>query len=265
VGPKASRIAVEIREAGGSGGDVWILSPEDGISEQLTFDATGHDPTWTPDGDSVLVVSYVVDTSELYVTAADGSGLRRVVYRDSLRLSTPEWSGKADIIALSRVVPETSADIFFIDPETGAIAPAVVGPGAQWKPTFSPNGKYFAYENDQTVFVRSTALDGSEWNVSQGPGQDPQWAPGGDAVYFVRSGTLLRVPVESEGSFRRRGNPEVVYESSGPVLPFASYPDSDELLIGVSDVERAASSQITVRLVSNIISEIERLAPHENR
>jgi len=265
ISPDGSKIATEILDSGGTSGDVWILFPEDGFSEQLTFDDSGNEPTWTPDGDSLLVVRRVVDTSELEVLAADGSGMRRTVYKDSLRLMYPDWSGDANLIAVSRVSSQTNLDIWFVNPESGTAFPAVVETGAQTRARFSPNGKYFVFVSDQTIFVRTTSLDGGEWNVSQGPGRDPHWAPDGRSIYFVRSGSLIRVPVEVEGTFRRLGNPEVVFESSDDQLIFAPFLNSDELLIGARESDGTASDKVVITLISNAFSEIKRLAPTGSR
>jgi serine/threonine-protein kinase len=261
VSPDGRRLAAEVYDPGAAAGDVWVLDLETGIREQLTFDNTGQYPAWSPDGDSILVTRRLATGRDLAVLAADGSGMPRIVARDSLRLESPDWSETAGLIAVVLVTSSGSRDIWFVEPYFGEKRPAVESASEQSLPVFSPNGRYFAFESNQRILVRTTSLDGGEWDISQGTGETPRWSPDGKSLYFANGGDIRRVPVDTEGRFRRLGPPETVLSTGSTALYFAPVPHSEDLIFVTPKTELTSGTQVPVQIITNAPALIDRMAP----
>jgi dipeptidyl aminopeptidase/acylaminoacyl peptidase len=89
---------------------------------------------------------------------------------------------------------ETS-DIWTL-PLVGAGAPEMVagGEGSQSRAQFSPDGRYFAYDSDESgrgeVYVAAYPA-GGKWQVSQDGGSEPRWRRDGRELFYVDAENFL--------------------------------------------------------------------------
>jgi Periplasmic component of the Tol biopolymer transport system len=54
--------------------DVWLLDLGDNALSRLTFENSGHDPTWLPNGKELLFAAEVKGQIGIFKTGIDGSG-----------------------------------------------------------------------------------------------------------------------------------------------------------------------------------------------
>jgi hypothetical protein len=84
---------------------------------------------------------------------------------------------------------------------THEITPLVQTPKAERNPEISPDGRWLAYEADDSgqfeIYVRPFPdVNGGRWQVSTAGGEQPLWAPGSEELfYFAPSGALTGVRV----------------------------------------------------------------------
>jgi roadblock/LC7 domain-containing protein len=89
------------------------------------------------------------------------------------------------------------------------------------RPSFSPDGKWFAYNSNESgkteVYVRQFPGPGGQWQISTDGGTEPAWSADGNEILYIDSGrNLVSVPV-STGATLEAGLPEVLFDP--PIFP----------------------------------------------
>ena len=141
---------------------------------------------------------------------------------------------------------------------------------------FSPDGRWIAYESDesgqQEIYVRSYYPDslslGPKWRISDAGGTDPQWSPDGNEVYYesIVEQKLIAVPIRrsTDGSNALAiGEPTELFDFGALGVQISADQSHDVAPDGKHfvfiPIERAKFSGI--RVVLNWLDELERLAP----
>ena len=235
---------------------------------------------WHPDGHRVAFSG--VD-GDLYWMPADGSGDAErltagdAVARSSRRVQVPtSWSPDGRTLVFTQRVG-SDRDIWTLalgDP-LPAPRPFVVSPADEPSAEISPDGRYLAYESDQSgrseIYVQPFPGSGRREPVSTEGGSQPVWARSGRELFYRATGpgrTLRMMVVEvSLGDSFTAGSPRMLWETTGERYPAGTggraydiAPDGRRfLMIRQRD---AAQPPIThVVLVQHWLDELKRLAP----
>jgi Tol biopolymer transport system component len=286
LSPDEERLAVEVGlQTVATEQDIWVLDLDNGFRERLTFDNSGDEPTWSPDGDSLMYVERTSPggASRLVVRSADGRGGPRVAYSDSVRMEYPNWSPDGRYILFARAGSPISAvnrtsdlspegavftSLVLLDTVDGSLR--TVEDGAT-RGRFSPDGRFITYEHRSRIFAKPVSLDGGVWDVSDGPGRDPQWSPRGGFVYFLNQRSLMRAEV-SPGSGRTQfGNPETVrvlerqrisYDvASGERFVYTGLPVTEAVAEGGQQGSESPQHP-QVNVVVNWLEHVRKLSPN---
>ena len=112
---------------------------------------------------------------------------------------------------------ETYADLYYL--EKGAREPKVFleRPRAQTGPQLSPDGRYIAYESNESgryeVYIKPFPGGAGQWQVSLAGGGEPRWSARGDKLWFRAFGNaLMEVDVQSAPSFSL-GQPRELFKA----------------------------------------------------
>lgn len=91
-----------------------------------------------------------------------------------------------------------STDVVVLDLARKAFGKPLIATNAnETAPAFSPDGKFVAYQSDESgrleVFVQAYP-SGSKWQVTNGGGRGPRWTSGGRELVYRNDTTLFALP-----------------------------------------------------------------------
>jgi Tol biopolymer transport system component len=182
-------------------GDIWILDVPSGAFSRLTTDGGSYRPRWSRDGRWVYFMrrdsSNASTTNSVIRRPWDGSGA------EETRLSSVSLGeiepGAAN--GLSAIRTLGARDIFLAPTESlSAMRPFVTGPRNETDPAISPDGKWLAYQSDETdraeVYLRPIPGPGARLSVSLHGGVQARWSRDGRKLFYRAPGTLMAAEVE---------------------------------------------------------------------
>jgi serine/threonine-protein kinase len=186
VSPDGHRVALDFAA---ETRDVWVLDLTDRTLSRATFQNSGHDPTWLPDGKELIYAEIRGARTGIVRAPVDGSRPADSVYFEGVQITvhavTPDGrtglavvlptSGPGDIVA----VPLSGG---------GKPKPLAATPYDEGYPALSPDGRWLAYVSNEAnrydVYLR--ALDGTAGKllVSQDGGSEPVWSRDGRELFY---------------------------------------------------------------------------------
>ncbi len=198
--------------------DVWIYDLERGSKSRLTFDpGLDINPLWSPDRARIAFSSNRSGSFDLYLKDASGAGEEQRLLAAGEDLQPCDWSRDGRHIAFMRRAANTSWDIWALPMDgSGEAFPLVQTPYSDSRPKFSPDGRWFAYESDESgraeIYVRQFPGPGGRWQVSTAGGSEPVWSADGREIFYLDAGEkLVAVAVRTADAFTA-ALPEVLFE-----------------------------------------------------
>jgi serine/threonine-protein kinase len=213
VSPDGERIAAAVVAPGGPP-DIWVYRMSNRVFTRLTSTANPEfGPSWTEDG---AYVSYRTATPKgplLVRKRADGNAPEEVLASVGVEVPNPgAWHRTGNYFVYG------GGDVFVL-PLTGERKPIpfLTTNAVELFPAFSPDGRWIAYQSDQTgrpeIYVQPFPATGAFWQVSFDGGLRPVWARKGDELYF-RSGNRVMAVTINPGPTFSHGAPRKLFEGS---------------------------------------------------
>jgi serine/threonine-protein kinase len=184
--------------------DLWLWDLARLTLTRLTFNP-GQDlyPVWTPDGRRLIFASDREGAFNLFSQAADGTGAAdRLTRSPNIQFSTAV-SPDGRHVLFTETSPTTGDDVMQVElAGERTVTPLVQSPFAERNGIISPDGRWLAYEANDSgqleIYVRPYPdVNGGRWQVSVGGGTRPLWSRDGQELFYVSlAGAVLRVGVE---------------------------------------------------------------------
>ena len=220
ISPDGKRIAVYRRE--GSGGDIWIVESSGGKASRLTFDGSQDNahPIWVG-GDSIVFLSHRNGKWGIYQKLSNGTGREELLFESDLQKVPMSWSPGANTVLFQVQDPKNAGDIWAL-PLTGDRKPfpLLQTQFAETHPQISPDGKWFAYNSNETgrteIYVQSFPPGHGKWQISSNGGQFSRWRPDGKELFYMTSisyGKIAAVSVQATGSTFEFSTPRLLFDS----------------------------------------------------
>jgi serine/threonine-protein kinase len=273
ISPDGTRAVVWIND---QDSDIWSWNIGRSTLTRVTFDP-GLDayPTWTPDGRRIVVSSERAGARNLFWQAADGTGaFERITESPNLQ-NASSVSPDGRLLLFQETALGTGEDVMQIE-LTGArrLTPLIQTPFAERNGTISPDGKWLAYEaNDSGVFeiyVRPFPDVGSGlWQVSIGGGTRPLWARGGEELFYLSAtGAVMRVGVE-RGTSWASTPPSMIVKAEGyftvpganPGRTYDVTPDGQRFLMIKTAGDAGGTGVSSINVVVNWFEELKAKVP----
>jgi Tol biopolymer transport system component len=134
----------------GGNADLWILEPG-GKDRQFT-DTPAHEgsPVWSPDGSRIAFVSNPDGHYDLYTKTVSG-GKTESLFKSSYPKYPADWSRDGKYMLMTTLSPGTHSDVWCLALNEHRAAPLLDTVYNEASATFSPDGRWLAYQSDETM------------------------------------------------------------------------------------------------------------------
>ncbi|HEY7670690.1 MAG TPA: protein kinase [Gammaproteobacteria bacterium] len=276
LSPDGTRVVLDSRD---EENDIWTFDLARATLQRLTFDpGLNRSPVWSPDGRRVAFTRELDSGEAAYWQAADGTGTAERLTGDQNAISAVTFP--------SAFLPDGSGLLYSIGTNdvgmvsiggTSVEAVVITGDGQQNNPTVSPDGRWVAYQSNESdrfeVYVRSFPdINAGRWQISTDGGTRPEWSADGKELFYFKedagSGAeLVAVNVELGETFRP-GTQQTLFSGrylAGQALRgvYDVTEDGQRFLL-IKRVEGERDSvERTIVIVENWFEEVKRLVPTE--
>jgi serine/threonine protein kinase/Tol biopolymer transport system component len=212
AGDGASRLspdgqrAVFSQPVGSARSNLWLFEFSKSIFTRLTFGANvDSHPVWSPDGRQIAFSSDRSGIVQIYRKGIEGSGQEEELTGGFHNKRVTDWSRDGKYLLYSEESPKSRVDMWAL-PLGGERKPIVVlqTPSDELKAQFSPDGKWIAYESDESgafeVYIRAFPSTTRKWQISNQGGTNPRWrADGRELFYLSPVYEMMAVTVRASG------------------------------------------------------------------
>jgi len=260
ISPDGTRLVLNPRD----NSDLWLYDIARGALTRLTFSpASDYFPLWTPDGKKIVYVSPEGDDVSLMWVASDGSGAPERILTSENAIWPYSWAGGELVVEENK--EETGADISIVSmAEEREVRPFIEAPFDQTNPAVSPDGRWIAYESNESgrseIWVQSFSGDRGRFQVSIEGGAVPLWGRDGRELFYRNGEDVMRVALETNAAVEP-GRPTRLFSGDYRQDPGRAYelaPDGKRFLM-MKPMEEELSTELVY--VLNWFDELERLAP----
>ncbi len=231
ISPDGRQIAANVRAP--SKNDIWLFGPE-GEPERLTFDeAEDEYPVWSPDGATIAYTSSLASQARRLQIKAVAAGTRpRRVLTWPRHLHLTSWSPDGKWLAGYDFSPGQGLDVWAIGADGSDSIPVAAGPASESEPDFSPDGRWVAYQSDESgrmeIFVISFPDLAVKRQISINGGRAPRWDRHGATLYYLEEDRLTAVAILTSSGLRA-GAGQVLFQTAARVFDVA--PDGKRFIL----------------------------------
>ncbi|MEO6434607.1 MAG: protein kinase [Tepidisphaeraceae bacterium] len=281
--PDGKRLAMHV--ADGKRVDIWVYDWERDTLTRLTFDGqVNRYPSWTPDGRRVAYHSQENAGAGLFWIRADGGGDPQRLTESNHQQIPNSWRQDGKVLAFHEVTPGTGADVMTLSMEgsdtsgwtPGKPQPFLSSASAEWRPAFSPDGRWLAYTSNesgnQEVYVRLFPGRGGKQQISSGGGVIPKWSPNGKDLFYRTASNRINVATytATANDFRAEkprqwSRGQFTNTSAGDAGNFDLHPDGKRFAVLMPPGRAEGVKVDKVTFVFNFFDEVRRTAPPTKR
>ena len=238
--------------------DIWVYDLKRGTGSRLTSNTAGDaNPVWSADGTRILFSSNRDGQYDIYQIAANGLGSTQPVFQSKDRVKYLDDLSADGRYAVYDTGGGITATALWAVPLLGDRKPFafVQGGFTAGSAQFSPNGRYVAYNSNETgreeVYVRTFPQESGKWQISASGGAEPMWRRDGKELFYLSlDEKLMAVDVNTASSSFQAGIPKPLFQAQ--LVPlwywrniYAPSPDGQRFLMLVPAGE-SKLSPITV-------------------
>jgi Tol biopolymer transport system component len=286
--PDGRRLAYSVMDGTA---DIWIYDWARDNGVPFTFGAGREaEPVWTPDGRRIVFRASAKPNvaNNLYWQRSDGVGEVQRLTENASNQFPGSWHPSGKYLAFTQESAQTNPDIWILEvdgnEESGwnirAPTAFLATQGTERQPAFSPDGKWLAYQSNQSgryeIYVRPFPVRAtSPRQISFGGGRFPVWSRSKSELYFT-SGQDAQIQAEAteqqimvatyqaDGDSFQADQPRVWTNArilSGSELNFDLHPDGSRFAVDAVPAVREAAKQDKIVFVFNFFDELRRLVP----
>ena len=177
ISPDGSRAALILSYEGNPELYVLTLTGGQGQLTRMTKTPMGSEasPCWSPDGRSIVYVSDVGRTPQLYVVDVATRSSKRLTYKGSENVN-PDWHAKGGIVYATKRGGEYQ--IATLNPQTGDASSEIVqSPGNAEHPSWAADGRHVVCSSRGSLYILDTLGDPAVRLINiPGNWMSPDWS-----------------------------------------------------------------------------------------
>jgi Tol biopolymer transport system component len=199
------RVAVSLTAGAPANRDIWILDGESGAATRITTDrGVDATPIWSSDAAAAIFSSQRSGPYQVYRKTVGGSAPEEMLFTSDVAAIATDWSRDGRFVAYTRGTAATGFDVWVAPASpTGQPMAFANGPGADDSGVFSPDGRWLAYQSNESgrneIYVRrftGQAPQTAPIMVSRAGGTQPLWrGDGREMFFFALDGSVMAVNV----------------------------------------------------------------------
>ena len=221
LSPDGKQIAVSRPDPTTNNVNIWLIECDRNLGSRFTFDPGLHLlPIWSPDGLRVAFTGPGKEGRDIYVKNASGIGEETLLLHSAEDKWTKDWSKDGRYIAYG-----TSDDRLYALPLFGDRKPFLIVqfPGQQNVPNFSYDGKWVAYDSNESgtwqIYVVSFPAAVQKQQISTNGGAQPRWRRDGKELYYLTlEGKMMAVNISVDTKIEP-GIPHMLFDTGVAVDP----------------------------------------------
>jgi len=198
LSPDGKRVAV-VRGAP-DGTDIWLADVSTGSFSRFTFHPGLYGfPCWSRDSKQLAFFRQMGAVGQVCTKSFDGTERTPVVISPAWQIPN-DYSPDGTTLLTFVQTPSAAGDLYTLT--LGAkpvMTPFVATPFDESGPTFSPDGRWVAYQSNASmrneVYVRRYPLTPEQWQISSAGGESQMWSPDGKELFYASGDTIMRVPI----------------------------------------------------------------------
>jgi serine/threonine-protein kinase len=218
ISPDGKRIALTISDGGNR--DVWVFDPQRDSMTRFTFGGYNIEPKWSPDGRSIVFSTL---GKGLFRVRADGVSQPHALTQAKTFLRPWSFTPDGKRLAYHQTASAKSQILML----------SLVDEGGQWKggepepfsrnsyteryPSFSPDGRWLAYDSDESgrveVYVRAfpppSSGQGGRWQISNSGGSGARWSRSAPELVYRSGDQVMAVGYKVTGDTFVAGKPRL--------------------------------------------------------
>ena len=208
ISPDQERVAFDVADPKAKNIDVWLHDLQHNTGTRFTFDpAEETTGVWSRDGKTIV---YRSAAKQEILRLKNSNG-----FDTDQGLAAPP-PGVIDIIPSSfspgdekllttAILTTGGMSMQMVSVKDKKVVPFLSGGGNKADGQFSPDGKWVAYQSDETgeweVYISPASGGGGKLQVSRGGGKEPRWRGDGKEIFYLDpKGNLMSVVLGSEES-----------------------------------------------------------------
>ena len=251
IAPDGERAAVAVEDRRIGTSDLWVFELARGVSTRLHSDPVDESsPVWSADGSKVFYRSDRKGPPDIYEITPGSPGSEREVLALPGVQEPEDASRDGRFLVYCNDVQMAASDVWLL-PLFGDRKPVpwLKTRFSLTSPRFSPDGRWIAYESDESgdpeIYVARTEGAGEKQRLSTAGGRLPRWRRDGKELYYVTpDGFLMAVPV-APGERLESRVPAQLFHVEATIENYDVTPDGGRFLVSVPS-EKVRESPIHV-------------------
>jgi len=201
---------------------LWLYDMNRGTASPFTFgDVDDLYPAWSPDSQQIAYSSRRNGKEEIYVKPVGGGSKEQLLLSMESSAEADRWSSDGRFILFDYFGAQAGGGDVWAVPVSGDRKPfpVVQGPATDVWGTFSADGRWVAYESDESgrgeIYVVPFPGPGGKWQVSTGGGVSAIWPNGDELFYLTPDNRVIAVKFDVQGANFRVGKSRELFSGRG--------------------------------------------------
>jgi serine/threonine-protein kinase len=272
--PDGGRLALSIVN---QQSDIWVYDwGRDVLSRLTSHPSLDLDPVWTPDGRRITFRSARNGVDNIYWQRADEAGEPQRLTESKIPQFPLAWHPSGKFLAFREYGRETGSDVWLLPLEgdeasgwkPGKAVAFLAGPFNETDVAFSPDGRWVAYESDESgerqVYVRPFSGPGGRVQISTAGGSIPRWSSSGKELFFASDDQEIMVVTYTAQSDTFHADKPVLW-AKGQFTTFDVHPDGQRVAIVRASESQSPTKAGRLAFIFNFFEEIKRVVPLPDR